>query len=220
MTELAPNDRQIWITRSHLLALGVATSCVALLAFLVGLQVGRSQAASAEIAVTGPMPLTPDASREETLEALLREVELARMAEGPSDEALVAADLQFPTLLEDQEPVFAIQDDGSAEVGSTVAPGGTAEPAAPSSAGPSGVVPDEGWSIQVASYPTRAEADAALATLSADGHEAYRVAALVDGQTWYRVRVGGFATKVRAETARAALGQTLGVDDLVLAAAP
>lgn len=220
MTELATTNRQIWITRSHLLALGVATSCVALLAFLVGMQVGRSQAAAAEVAVTGPMPLTPDASREETLEALLREVELARMAEGPSDEALVAADLQFPTLLEDEKPVFDLQEEPGEDGAATVAETSEDAPEAPTAAGPAGEVPSDGWSIQVASFPTRAEADAALATLQTDGHAAYRVAALVDGQTWYRVRVGGFSTKGRAETARTALAQTLGSDDLILAAAP
>lgn len=220
MTELATNNRQIWITRSHLMALGVATSFIAVLAFLVGLQIGRSQAAAAEVASSGPLPLTPDATREEALEALLREVELARVAKGPSSDALSAAALQFPDLLEDPQPVFSVDQASANGLAPVVVAPESDAPSAPPASAPQGQVPSGGWSIQIASYPTRAEADAALTSLRDQGHEAYRVAALVDGQTWYRVRVGGFASKSKAETARSALAQTLGADDLILAAAP
>ena len=37
------NRPTIWITRGHLAALGTATLAIALLAFFVGIQVGRSQ---------------------------------------------------------------------------------------------------------------------------------------------------------------------------------
>ena len=52
------------------------------------------------------------------------------------------------------------------------------------------------------------------------GLEAYRVAALVDGRTWHRVRIGGFDSRARAEKARASLAERLATPDLVLAAAP
>lgn len=219
------NNRQIWITRSHLMALGIATSCIALLAFLVGLQVGRSQAASAEVASTAPLPLTPDTTQEEALEALLREVEMARATVGPNLDGgstpSAEVSLSFPELLQPDAPELGLPDGDAAAAGASVA---TADPAAaptpPAGGGAEGAVPQSGWSVQVASYPTLSEADAALASLAADGHEAYRVAALVDGQNWYRVRIGGFSSKTRAESMRRELQEKLGSTDLILAEAP
>lgn len=213
---------QIWITRSHLMALGVATCCIALLAFLVGLQVGRSQAASAEVLADAPLPLTPDADHEESLEALLREVEYARSAVGPGGVLASDAppDLSFPGLLEPVDPVLSLPKQASAGVGATLVVGDPeTAPAAP--AAPAAVErPGGGWAVQIASYPTAEEADASVAALAEAGHKAYRVAALVDGQTWFRVRIGGFQTKAAAEMERRVLEDSLGSDDLLLAEAP
>jgi hypothetical protein len=74
------NGREIWITKGHLAALGTATLAIALLAFFVGVQVGRSQ--TKLTAVTASDNLLPDPEREDALEALLREVEAAQAAVG------------------------------------------------------------------------------------------------------------------------------------------
>ena len=75
------NSREIWITKGHLAALGTATLAIALLAFFVGIQVGRKQ-------VDAPPPpqadnILPDPAKEDALEALLREVEAAQAAAPP-----------------------------------------------------------------------------------------------------------------------------------------
>ena len=217
MADRSRAHRQIWITRSHLVALGMATCCIALLAFLVGLQVGRAQAAAAEVVAEAPLPLTPDVSKEVALEALLREVEVARSSVGVNPAS--APDLSFPDLLESVEPVLELPADehGAAHASRVAAAPGSA-PEAPSTE--SVAAPAGAWSVQIASHPSPAEADAVIATLQASGHEAYRVAALVDGQTWYRVRVGGFGSKARAEAGRQALQAELGSDDLLLTVAP
>jgi cell division septation protein DedD len=222
MPERSRAHRQIWITRSHLVALGLATCCIALLAFLVGLQVGRTQAAAAEVVAEAPLPLTPDVSKEKALEALLREVEVARSSVGPAvGSGPNHAELTFPELLEPVEPALTLPQDTVAEPtrSAVAAPPGDA-PAAPTPAAEPEAAPTSGWSVQIASHPSAAEADAMLEDLKAAGHDAYRVAALVDGQTWYRVRIGGFRSKNRAETARKSLQELLGSDDLLLTEAP
>lgn len=84
MAELqrAPSGDRIWITRGHLGALGVSTLAIAILSFLVGLELGRSgmivdnapgQAAQAAF--------LPEVADDQALELLLREVEQARRAE-------------------------------------------------------------------------------------------------------------------------------------------
>lgn len=55
------------------------------------------------------------------------------------------------------------------------------------------------WTLQVASHQTKAQADKQLAALIAKGIRAYMVEATVGGRgTWYRVRVGHFASREAA----------------------
>jgi cell division protein FtsN len=205
------SDRQIWITRGHLGALAVTTASIALLTFLVGVQVGQRTAPEVATpeAQTG---ILPDADAHASLELLLREVELSQASVDPSGQAHVS--LSFPHILaeggtatpeHEPEPVATV----------SVAP-----PAGDAPKPPKNRPPVDGWSVQVASHPTQAEADAQLSALQEQGLEAYRVAALVDGQTWYRVRVGGFASRAKAEKARRRLAERLEAPDLVLAESP
>lgn len=205
------SDRQIWITRGHLGALAVTTASVALLTFLVGVQVGRRTAPEV-VALPLADGVLPDAEAQASLELLLREVELAQASVDPSGSPQVS--LSFPSVLGQ---------------GTTASPAAAAPAVATVSIAPvqgdaprppKNRPPVDGWSVQVASHPTQADADAELARLQELGHEAYRVAALVDGQTWYRVRVGGFASQAKAEKARHALAERLQVQDLVLAESP
>jgi len=57
---------------------------------------------------------------------------------------------------------------------------------------PSGV---GAWEVQLASWPTAAEAEQMVQRLDAAGIRSYRVSAEVRGQTWHRVRVGRFGSR-------------------------
>ena len=59
MADLARNhtDRQIWITRSHLAALGITTLFIAILSFFIGLKMGQNQAGPATAATPPPPPV-------------------------------------------------------------------------------------------------------------------------------------------------------------------
>ena len=204
-------DRQIWITRGHLGALAVTTASVALLTFLVGVQVGRRTAP--EVAAPQAQDgVLPDATAQASLELLLREVELTQSSVDPTGQPQSA--LSFPSVLgRGTTAAPAAEEPALATVSIAATDGDAPRP-------PRSRAPVDGWSVQVGSHPTQAEADAELSRLHEDGHEAYRVAALVDGQTWYRVRIGGFASQARAEKARRTLSESLKVQDLVLAESP
>lgn len=219
MADLRPrNDLQLRITHGHLAALAVSTVSVAVLAFLVGVQVGRRAAPVAtEEASPAEQPLLPDAADTQALARLLREVELAQGTFDPSGApapALTQTNLTFPAVLGDQATAAPTADAAAAASVSVDAPPGE-PPRAPSQA-----PPVSGWAVQVGSYPSQAEAEIRIAELQDHGVSAYRVAALVDGQTWHRVRVGGFSDRDRAEAARATLADDLGSPDLLLAEAP
>ena len=208
------NDHQIWITRGHLAALAASTASIAFLAFLVGLQVGQRDDTTADEVATAPT-LLPDADRDDALELLLREVELAQATVSPSGDAVPKGrDLAFPAILAD----------GATKVPSatepTVATVSVTPPVAAPPKAPNSTPPADGWAVQIASFPTVREADARISELADAGHSVYRVAALVDGQTWYRVRIGGFASRDRAESARHDLARRLEAPDLLLAEAP
>ena len=68
---------------------------------------------------------------------------------------------------------------------------------APAASSPSGH--EGGWQLQVSSFKTRSEADQFADQLRARGHKAYSVEARVEGRgTWWRVRVGPFASRAAA----------------------
>lgn len=205
------SDRQIWITRGHLAALAVTTASIALLTFLVGVQVGQRTAPEVAAPETQPGVL-PDADAQASLELLLREVELAQASVDPSGQPQVG--LSFTSVLGKGTTASPAAAEPALATVSVASDGGDAPRP------PRNRLPVDGWSVQIASHATEAEADAALARLQEEGHEAYRVAALVDGQTWYRVRIGGFASQAKAEKARRSLSERLKVQDLVLAESP
>jgi DedD protein len=63
---------------------------------------------------------------------------------------------------------------------------------------------DGGYQLQVSSFRTQSEADAFAEQLRARGHKAYVLEAHVSGRgTWYRVRIGPFATQHAATQYRA-----------------
>jgi cell division septation protein DedD len=213
MAELARmhGDKQIWLTRSHLAALASTTLFIAVLSFFVGLRIGQSRSTS-PAAATAPL-LLPDPAKEDALEALLRQVEVAQ-AEGAS-----ASDLTFPQALSAGEapptPTTALP---SVTRESAVAP--PAGLAAPTSGAIPPLPVQEGWSIQTFSFEDPAEAAAKVTLLSEAGWSAYQITALVHGQNWHRVRVGGYPNKEAAAKASAELAAGLGLEDLMIARAP
>ena len=203
------NGREIWITRGHLAALGTATLAIALLAFVVGIQVGRNQT-EAPLA-SDPESLLPNPDREDALEALLREVEAAQAA---------APSLAFPETLSEgiapQTPP-AVETE---EPPTKVRPASTAKQAPPPDPPKSAPVPSSGWSVQIASYDAAIDADARVAKLQERGLKAYRVTALIRGLNWYRVKVGAYPSKDSAAKARVKLARILGTRDLMITEAP
>lgn len=210
-------DRQIWITRSHLMALGVANLCVAALAFLVGIQVGRRGAEEPSLSAAATATFLPDPTQEDALEALLREVEYAQSAITPSGQAVSnekADHMVFPEVLTGEVAIQAVTPT------EPPTPEAVSVEPRPETA-PEGDVPAvAGWSVQIASYPTLAEAEAKMNELSALKLQPFRVAALVNGVTWFRVRVGGYPDRKAAEAARGRLSAKLGASDLLVASAP
>ena len=213
MAELTRGPDQIWITRSHLLALAVTTVCIALLSFFLGVSVGRSSAADGGSG-GGAAPLVPDASQQENLEAVLRQA--ARKQEN-------TADFSFQNDL----PTDAVGDlppeTPPAEVGATsTAPAPVAAPAAPAEVidPPTGAVPSGGYAVQVGAYGSAAGADTRVTELSEAGLKAYRVTAMVDGHKAWQVRIGGFSTEGHAKEALPGLRAQLGISDLKVMAAP
>lgn len=74
-----------------------------------------------------------------------------------------------------------------------------AQPAAPAA----GAGHEGGYQLQVSSFRSRDEADGFANELRTRGHKAYVLEAQVPGRgTWYRVRVGPFATQHAASTYR------------------
>lgn len=217
MTELTRPKQQIWITRGHLAALAVATAAIAVMSFLVGRQFGLASAPTAAPSEEGAARYLPDASDEEALEGLLAEVERAQaeldQAQKPPEEA------GFNRELMAEMPVPPVE----GQVPSTVVSSLPAEPGAapepPDSALGAGA-PSGGWAVQVASYAEQAEADGHVDRLKAQGMAAYRVAAVVSGHTWHRVRIGGYSSREAADAALGTLSQTLGLSDLMVAQAP
>lgn len=74
-------------------------------------------------------------------------------------------------------------------------------------------VPSDGFGIQIGAYPDRAEAEAAASRLAEEllGLDVFLIPVDIPGKgTWYRVRVGRFATRQDAESKRKSLSVASG----------
>jgi cell division septation protein DedD len=72
------------------------------------------------------------------------------------------------------------------------------------------------WSVQISAAPAKDIADTLVQRLKANGYDGYVIQAEVKGQTYYRVRVGRFATREEAESARQSLVRQEGYQDAYL----
>lgn len=206
-------DKQFWLTRGQLAALGLTSVSLSILTFFLGVQVSRLRAPEAPTAVVEEGLISADVESD-ALTDLLARVEEAAAAELPEAHA---AQLSFPQRLIAEEPVVTVPEldpEAADGLGELIGLPPAAPPEVPE---PSEVsVPDEGWAVQLWSFPSAEEADAKLALLEEAGHDAFRVEALVKGETWYRVRVGPYANKDRALDAMPELAAEQGVDDPIV----
>lgn len=209
--------RQFWITTPQLAALGVITLSLAALAFFLGLMVGRGQAGPTERDVVAEVNsgLVSSDVESDTITELLARVEQA------AEKHRVEPELAFPEALVEEELQPRLPQEQPVEEGEPMVVAADAapveeQPDPPEEEAPEVEVPSEGWAVQVASYPTSEEARRHLSRLKSGGHDAYLIAALVKGQTWYRVRVGPYSTREAARGAQASLSQALGRSDLLV----
>lgn len=219
MAELTRGPDQIWITRSHLLALAVTTGCIALLSFFLGVSVGRSSAGPGGEG-GGADPLVPDASAQQDLEAVLRQ---AAHKQGAKDDFSFPGDL--PTDQVGQlPPETPLAEEGATSKAAAPAapePGAPgAEAPAEADGAPAGDVPSGGWSVIVGSYGSAAGADTRVQELGEAGLKAYRVTALVEGHKAWQVRIGGYSSEASATEALPGLRAQLGISELKLVKAP
>ncbi|HEY7253469.1 MAG TPA: SPOR domain-containing protein [Methylomirabilota bacterium] len=88
----------------------------------------------------------------------------------------------------------------TAPVAATPAPSGAALPPAQSKAAPAAPTAGPPWTIQVAAFKNRKQADDMRQQLASSGLEAY-VATLAEGHARYRVRIGTFKSREEATAA-------------------
>ncbi|MCP4804122.1 MAG: SPOR domain-containing protein [Proteobacteria bacterium] len=119
------------------------------------------------------------------------------------------------------EPI--VEDEPEAEPEPEIAPVVVApEPAAVIEAPPAPPegLPMDGYVIQVYSFPDAVEAKRKVEWLESKGFPAYRVAAIVGGRTWHRVRIGPYDTQSEARRAIPQVSAELGVADPLVTKAP
>ncbi len=206
----------ILLSASRARTLVIGAGCLVAVAFLVGLQVGRSLAP-----VEGKVVAQDVASADRTIEEILaayraegrrpdpvlapvdtpptppEPLEVA-VVEAPTPEVSDPPDLrivlpppipQIPILPEIVEEVV---DDG---IASEQDEPEVAEPFADLPApGPAG-----GYAVQLAAFPTRAEAAALAGIVETAGARVYTMEVEVRGETWHRVRVGRFDRRADAQ---------------------
>ena len=219
--------KQFWITTPQLAALGIISLSLAALAFFLGLMVGRGQGHLVEdsAGVEGVQRgLIAAEIADDTITELLARVEKAaeHHASTPElafPEGLVEEEVQLrlpePSPPEPQE-VAVVAADQSVELKEPEELSGEVAEALDEGIGDMTEIPEEGWAVQIASYPRSGEAQRHLRALKAGGHSAYLVSALVKGQTWYRVRVGPYSTREDARVAQRSLSERLGRRDLLV----
>ncbi len=80
--------------------------------------------------------------------------------------------------------------------------------------------PDQAWTVQVKSSTDKAFADRWVDRLKSKGYDAFSSEADINGQTWYRVRVGHLDTRGEAETLQGALEAQEALSGTLLLKAP
>ena len=208
-TPIQRSREQIYITKSHLLALGTSTLLVVGISFFVGFRAGAAQFEPE------PNPsisqILPEADQQATLESLLRQIEDAQQS---GDER----PFQFPSELPSNEAREVPEPPPKEEAPSTQP---ESDPAPIPSAPEGCKAAEPGWFVQVRAH---SNIDDAL-TQTAELNERLDVGvhcftALVGDTTWYRVRVGPYDTEELANTKKELIETLLGDSGFMVSKAP
>ncbi len=188
--------RDLWISRSHLYAYGVGVLALVGLAFGVGVWVGERRVEHPTVALSSLAEQTPDGE----LVELLARVDAAAAPDGGVHELTFPDALAgrggAPSLVPAEEPSSTLRVEGD----------GVVPPER-------GDVPPRGeWTLTAASVPERSEAERIAASLRERKFEAWVAPERLDGETRYRVGVGGWRTRAEAERALEAMGDAISID--------
>jgi len=205
-------------------ALGVITVSLALLAFFLGVMVGRGEASSEGVAASSSQALVGADVQDDTITELLAKVEqaasrrTARAAEFSFPEELVAS---VPSVEVPKPATVSLEAVNvvSPDPGPPPAPEEEVEPEAaeaPEAKVERPAVPTQGWAIQVASFTDLVEADTRVSELESQGHGAWHVQGFAKGLNRYRVRIGPFSSESEAEAALKKVAESLPEQDLML----
>jgi cell division septation protein DedD len=205
------------------IALGVITVSLALLAFFLGVMVGRGDGSSEGVAPSSQALVGADV-QDDTITELLAKVEqaasrrTARAAEFSFPEELVASvpsvEVPKPATVSLQAVNVVSPDPGPPPAPDEVVEPESGEAAEAKEDRPS--APTRGWAIQVASYTNLGEADIRVSELESQGHGAWHVQGFAKGLNRYRVRIGPFLSEGEAEAALEKVAASLPEKDLML----
>ena len=213
---------EFWISTHQIASLSVMALALTVLAFFIGIFVGRGQANSTAVVTSDSTTASaasligPDVEND-TLTELLARVEAA--AATRADTIAPATPLRFSEELVAEELVVEIPEVvEEEEVEVEVLPAAMPDPPEVESEVDRLLAnaPTEGWAVQVGSNPSLDAAMLRQEELQDMGIETYVVAALVGGNTWYRIRVGPFASREDASTRKNSLLAELNQDDIIV----
>lgn len=194
MSELARrrSARDIWISRSHLYAVGAGAALAVLAAFGAGYGVGRG---SVDLPAPPAQRLAGEPSDGALLELLAR-VDAVAVPGGGVDE------LTFPDALTGKGEGAETPGEGDAsEASRSGLPGSV--PAAPEA----GDAPPRGkWTLAIESFADRSVADTKAEALRGSELEAWVGVERLNGEARFRVAVGGWYTESEADEALKELG--------------
>lgn len=202
-TELFKDKIEISLDGRQIFYLFFGGAVLASLVFVLGVMVGRRVEARAHV---DTQPATTA-----SLDPLAALDELARRPV-----ALAEEDLEFPAAIagSDEQPEADRVLAATAPAGATPAAPARASVDAPAEAVAEVTEPEHNqaaaakkqtakFTLQLSSFQDRAEADAFFDKLRKGGHAPYVTESKVDGETWYRVRLGrypSFDAAVEAKT--------------------
>ena len=196
------------ITRSQISAIGLITLALVICTFALGYKTGIAQ--SKPTSISQNQSLLPYADEQASLEELIRQIE--------SSSTLPAKDYIFHEELEAQKLPLGMSSDAQLLEKTMVTSDKNLDPPTPEITKLN--LPTSGWSIQIGSFPSLEEAEDLIADVAEKELEAYYVVALINGENWYRVRIGGYNSRSLAEKAKQSLGSQLGGTDYLVQKAP
>lgn len=194
-------------TQSQLFAIALTTFALVMSTFALGYKAGAMQI---ETSTSSPSQFLPNFDEQATLEELIRQIE--------TNDHIPAKDYIFHEELETQQLPLGLSSNKDTLDKTKLLAQKHLDPKEPELT--KIIVPTSGWSIQVGSYPSLEEAEDMIADLAEKELEAYYVVAMINGQNWYRVRVGGYNSKAIAQKSKPSLQTRLGGKDFLIQKAP